>query len=132
MPRSIQQELSRRERQIMDLLFELGDAPAEEVRRRLPEPPSSSAVRVMLARLEKKGFVRHREEGQRFLYAPAVSKARERRSALSRLVRTFFDGSTSQALTALLGVAEDLSDEELARLTAAIHEVDAKRKEEES
>jgi BlaI family transcriptional regulator, penicillinase repressor len=131
MPRSIQQELSRRERQIMDLLFELGDAPAEEVRRRLPEPPSSSAVRVMLARLEKKGFVRHREEGQRFLYAPAVSKARERRSALARLVRTFFDGSTSQALTALLDVAEDLSDEELARLTAAIHEVDAKRKEEE-
>ncbi|HVF59337.1 MAG TPA: BlaI/MecI/CopY family transcriptional regulator [Thermoanaerobaculia bacterium] len=130
MPRSIQQELSRRERQIMDLLFELGDAPAEEVRRRLPEPPSSSAVRVMLARLEKKGFVRHREEGQRFLYAPAVSKSRERRSALSRLVRTFFDGSTSQALTALLDVAEDLSDEELARLTAVIHEVDAKRKEE--
>lgn len=114
----------------MDLLFELGDAPAEEVRRRLPEPPSSSAVRVMLARLEKKGFVRHREEGQRFLYAPAVSKSRERRSALSRLVRTFFDGSTSQALTALLDVAEDLSDEELARLTAVIHEVDAKRKEE--
>ena len=130
MPRSIQQELSRREQQIMDVLFELGDAAAEEVRRRLPEPPSSSAVRVMLGRLEKKGFVRHREEGQRFLYAPAVSKTRERRSALSRLVRTFFDGSTSQALTALLDVAEDLSDEELARLTAAIHEVDAKRKEE--
>src|SRR5687767_2341468 len=108
MPRSIQQELSRRERQIMDLLFELGDAPAEEVRRRLPEPPSSSAVRQMLARLEKNGFLRPPEEGQRFLYAPAVSKSAERRSALSRLVRTFFVVSTAHALTALLVVAEDL------------------------
>jgi BlaI family transcriptional regulator, penicillinase repressor len=130
MARSIQGELSRRERQIMDALFELGEASAEEVRQRLPEPPSYSAVRVMLTRLEKKGYIRHREEGLRYVYVPAVSKARERRSALSRLVQTFFGGSTAEAITALLDTAEDLSDEELDRLAATIEETKEKRKEE--
>ena len=130
MARSIQRELSRRERQIMDALFELGEASAEEVRQRLPEPPSYSAVRVMLTRLEKKGYIRHREEGLRYVYLPAVSKARERRSALSRLVQTFFGGSTAQAITALLDTAEDLSEEELDRLAATIEQTKEKRKEE--
>ncbi|HEX7184812.1 MAG TPA: BlaI/MecI/CopY family transcriptional regulator [Thermoanaerobaculia bacterium] len=123
-------EMSRRERQILDALFELEEAPAEEIRQRLPEPPSYSAVRVMLTRLEKKGYVSHREEGVRYVYAPAVSKTRERRNALSRLVRTFFAGSTADAVTALLADAEDLSDEELDRLSAAIEEAKEKRKEE--
>jgi predicted transcriptional regulator len=123
-------ELSRRERQILDALFELGAAPAEEIRQRLPDPPSYSAVRVMLTRLEKKGYVSHREEGVRYVYAPAVSKTRERRNALSRLVRTFFAGSTADAVTALLADAEDLSDEELDRLSAVIEEAKEKRKEE--
>ena len=123
-------EMSRRERQILDALFELGEAPAEEIRQRLPEPPSYSAVRVMLTRLEKKGYVSHREEGVRYVYAPAVSKTRERRNALSRLVRTFFAGSTADAVTALLADAEDLSDEELDRLSAAIEGAKEKRKEE--
>lgn len=130
MPRTIREELSRRESQIMDALFELGAASAEEVRQRLPEPPSYSAVRVMLTRLERKGYVRHREEGLRYIYAPAVSKARERRSAVSRLVRTFFGGSTAEAVTALLDTAENLSDEELDRLAAIIEETKEKRKEE--
>jgi BlaI family penicillinase repressor len=130
MARSIEGELSRRERQIMDALFELGEASAEEVRQRLPEPPSYSAVRVMLTRLEKKGYIRHREEGLRYVYLPAVSKARERRSALSRLVQTFFGGSTAQAITALLDTAEDLSEEELDRLAATIEQTKEKRKEE--
>ena len=114
----------------MDALFELGEASAEEVRQRLPEPPSYSAVRVMLTRLEKKGYIRHREEGLRYVYLPAVSKARERRSALSRLVQTFFGGSTAEAITALLDTAEDLSDEELDRLAATIEQTKEKRKEE--
>lgn len=130
MARSIQGELSRRERQIMDALFELGEASAEEVRQRLPEPPSYSAVRVMLTRLEKKGYIRHREEGLRYVYGPAVSKARERRSALSRLVQTFFGGSAAEAITALLDTAEDLSDEELDRLAVTIEQTKEKRKEE--
>lgn len=123
-------ELSRRERQILDALLELGEAPAEEIRQRLPDPPSYSAVRVMLTRLEKKGYVRHREDGVRYVYAPAVSKTRERRNALSRVVRTFFGGSTAEAVTALLDTAEDLSDEELERLAGAIEKAKEKRKEE--
>lgn len=123
-------ELSRRERQILDALLEAGEAPAEDIRQRLPDPPSSSAVRVMLTRLEKKGYVRHREEGMRYVYAPAVSKTRERRNALSRLVRTFFGGSTTEAVTALLDHAEDLSQEELDRLAGVIEKAKEKRKEE--
>lgn len=113
----------------MDALFELGEASAEMVRQRLPEPPSYSAVRVMLTRLEKKGYVRHREAGLRYMYVPAVSKARERRFAVSRLVRTFFRGSTAETITALLDTAENLSDEELDRLAVIIQEAREKRKE---
>jgi len=131
MERANKPELSRRERQILDALLEAGEAPAEDIRQRLPEPPSYSAVRVMLTRLEKKGYVRHREEGVRYIYAPAVSKTRERRNALSRLVRTFFGGSTTEAVTALLDSAEDLSREELDRLAGVIEKAKEKRKEEE-
>jgi predicted transcriptional regulator len=131
MERAHKPELSRRERQILDALLEAGDAPAEDIRHRLPDPPTSSAVRVMLTRLEKKGYVRHREEGVRYVYSPAVSKTRERRNALSRLVRTFFGGSTTEAVTALLD-AEDLSHEELDRLAGVIEKAKEKRKEEES
>ena len=131
MERTSKPELSRRERQILDALLEAGEAPAEDIRQRLPDPPSYSAVRVMLTRLEKKGYVRHREEGVRYIYAPAVSKTRERRNALSRLVRTFFGGSTTEAVTALLDGAEDLSREELDRLAGIIEKAKAKRKEEE-
>jgi BlaI family transcriptional regulator, penicillinase repressor len=123
-------ELSRRERQILDALLEAGEAPAEDIRQRLPDPPSSSAVRVMLTRLEKKGYVRHREEGVRYVYTPAVSKTRERHNALSRLVRTFFGGSTTEAVTALLDSAGDLSEEELDRLAGVIEKAKEKRKEE--
>ena len=84
----------------------------------------------MLTRLEKKGYVRHREEGVRYVYAPTVSKMRERRNALSRLVRTFFGGSTTEAVTALLDGAEDLSPEELDRLAGVIEKAKEKRKEE--
>jgi BlaI family transcriptional regulator, penicillinase repressor len=130
MERASKPELSRRERQILDALLEVGQAPAEEIRQRLPDPPSYSAVRVMLTRLEKKGYVRHREEGVRYVYAPAVSKSRERSNALSRLVRTFFGGSTTEAVTALLDGAEDLSPEELDRLAGVIQKAKEKRKEE--
>ena len=131
MERASRPELSRRERQILDALLEAGEAPAEDIRQRLPDPPSYSAVRVMLTRLEKKGYVRHREEGVRYIYAPAVSRTRERRNALSRLVRTFFGGSTTEAVTALLDSAEDLSREELDRLAGIIEKAKEKRKEEE-
>lgn len=114
-------ELSRRERQIMDVLLEVGEASAEEVRSRLPEPPSNSAVRAMLARLEEKGQVAHIEKGLRYVYRPAISRREAQRSAVSRLVRVFFDGSAAQAVTGLLGQAGDqLDDAELDELAAAV------------
>lgn len=121
-------ELSRRERQIMDALLEAGEASAEEVRARLPDPPSNSAVRAMLARLEEKGQVRRREKGLRYVYRPAVSRQEARRSAMSRLVRVFFDGSAAQAVTGLLDESADrLDDAELAELAAAVEEARRRR-----
>lgn len=114
-------ELSRRERQIMDVLLEVGEASAEEVRSRLPQPPSNSAVRAMLARLEEKGQVAHGEKGLRYVYRPAISRQEAQRSAVSRLVRVFFDGSAAQAVTGLLGQAgAELDDAELDELAAAV------------
>ena len=114
-------ELSRRERQIMDVLLAAGEASAEEVRSRLPDPPSNSAVRAMLARLEEKGHATHEEKGLRYVYRPAISRQEAQRSAVSRLVRVFFDGSAAQAVTGLLGQSADqLDDAELDELAAAI------------
>lgn len=114
-------DLSRRERQIMDILYELGDAPAEAVRSRLPDPPSYSAARAMLAKLEDKGYVSHYEEDLRYVYRPTVPREEARRSAVSRLVTTFFDGSVAQAVTGMLdGSADELPPEELDRLAAII------------
>ena len=94
MPSPPHEQLSRREREIMDALFALGDrASAEEIRGRLSNPPTSSAVRAMLTRLEAKGYLRHREEGLRYVYTPTKSRASAQRNALTKLVRVFFGGS---------------------------------------
>jgi len=88
------EKLSRREREIIDALFALGDrASAEEIRERLSDPPTYSAVRAMLVRLETKGYVRHREEGLRYIYMPTKSRASAQRNALSKVVRVFFSGT---------------------------------------
>ncbi|HVS01350.1 MAG TPA: BlaI/MecI/CopY family transcriptional regulator [Thermoanaerobaculia bacterium] len=114
-------QLSRRERQIMDILFELDRrASVEDVRERLPDPPSYSAVRAMLGKLETKGFVRHEEESLRYVYLPTIAKGEARDSAVGRLVQVFFAGSVGQAVNALLDEAEELSDEELDRLASRI------------
>jgi predicted transcriptional regulator len=94
--------LSRRERQIMDLLFAAGTATGQEIQQQLPDPPSYSTVRTILRVLERKGYVRHREEGLRYVYEPVVSREMARKSAIHRLLRTFFDGSAQQAVAALL------------------------------
>ena len=110
--------MSRRERQIMDIIYEQGKASASDVMTRLPDPPSYSAVRAMLRVLENKGHLRHQEAGNRYVYLPTVSRARARRSALENLLQTFFDGSTEQALAALLDVSRsELSKEDLDRMT---------------
>lgn len=114
-------ELSRRERQIMDLIYRLGKATAAEVRTGLADPPSYSAVRALLRVLEEKGHVRHEHDGPRYVYLPTVSRDRAKRSALARVVRTFFDGSIENAVSTLLdSSAKKLSDQELDRLASII------------
>src|SRR4029078_2362193 len=98
--------LSRRERQVMDILFRRGRATVAEVMEDLPDPPTYSAVRSVLRILAGKGLVSHREEGPRYVYLPAVSTDRARDEALLQVVRTFFDGSAEQAMTPLLPIAD--------------------------
>jgi BlaI family penicillinase repressor len=121
-------KLSRREREIINVLFALGDrASAEEIRERLSDPPSYSAVRAMLAKLEAKGHVRHREEGLRYIYSPTVSRSTARRAALQQLVRVFFRGSPGDAAAALLK-NEDWTDDELDALSAEIERTRQERR----
>jgi len=106
--------LSRRERQIMDALHRRGRATAAEVQAALPDPPSYSAVRALLRILEEKGHIKHRRAGASYLYLPRASRETARRSALRRVVSTFFQGSVTQAMAALLETADTrLSDSEL-------------------
>jgi len=114
-------ELSRRERQIVDILYAQGRATAAEVQTLLPDPPSYSAVRAMLRILEEKGHVRHEQDGPRYVYLPTVARDNAKRSALRHMLRTFFDGSAEQAISALLDDASTkLSDVELDRLAEMI------------
>jgi predicted transcriptional regulator len=128
MPAPRTEKLSRREREIMVVLFAIGEhASAEDIRERLSDPPSYSAVRAMLAKLEAKGHIRHREEGLKYVYAPVTSRSAARRTALQQLVRVFFGGSPSETAAALL-TQEDWSDSELAALSGEIERVRKERK----
>jgi predicted transcriptional regulator len=125
-PKSISETLTRREREIMNAVFALGNrASAEEIRARLTDPPGDSSVRVMLTRLEKKGALKHQPEGARYLYSATASPASARRSALQQYLKTFFGGSVRQMMTALVA-EERFSGEEL---DAIAHEVDRARQE---
>jgi predicted transcriptional regulator len=116
-------ELSRRERQIIDILYTQGRGTAAEVQAALPDPPSYSAVRAMLRILEEKGHVRHEQDGPRYVYLPTLARDNAKRSALKHMLRTFFDGSAEQAISALLDDASTkMSDVELDRLAKMIHE----------
>jgi BlaI family penicillinase repressor len=112
--------LTRRERQIMDILYRRGRATAAEVMEELPGDPSYSTVRTQLRVLEEKGHVRHDEEGLRYVYSAAVPRHAARRSALRHLVNTFFEGSTEKVVTALVGEGAHLSQDELDRIAALI------------
>lgn len=121
-------KLTRREREIMDTLFELGDqATAEDIRLRLIDPPSYSAVRAMLAKLEAKGVIRHRAEGLRYVYAPTTARSVARKSALRRLLKIFFEGSAGKAVIALLD-QESWSEEELDEMSRQIERVKQQRR----
>jgi predicted transcriptional regulator len=115
--------LSRRERQIMDFLFRVGRATAADVLGGIPEPPSYSAVRAMLRTLEEKGHVRHEEVGRAYVYLPTARRENARRSALTHLLRTFFDNSAEQAMAALLDLkGTKMSEAELDRVAELIEQ----------
>ncbi len=123
--------LSRRERQIMDVLYRAGRATAADVQAGIPDAPSYSAVRTMLRILEEKGHVRHQPDGPRYVYIPTVGRDKARRSALKHVVNTFFDGSASQVMAALFELSpRDLGDEEIARLRQLIDNAKQERKRE--
>jgi len=116
-----EQDLSRRERQIMDILHRAGKATAAEVLDNLADAPSYSAVRALLKILETKGHVRHEEEGRAYVYMPIARRTDARQSALSHLLKTFFDNSAEQAVAALLAIkGEKMSDAELNRMSRMI------------
>ncbi len=120
-------DLSRRERQIMDVLFARGRATGQEIQEGLPDQPNYSSVRTILRVLERKGYVRHVEEGLRYVYQPTVAREAASRSALQRIIKTFFDGSAKEAVAALLDPAAfHLDEKELNELSRIIER--AKRK----
>jgi predicted transcriptional regulator len=114
-------DLSRRERQIIDILYAQGSATAAEVQAALPDPPSYSAVRAMMRILEDKGHVRHEQDGPRYIYKPTIARDNAKKSAMRHMLQTFFDGSAEQAISALLDDhSARLSDVELDRLARII------------
>lgn len=121
--RKPQQDLGRRERQIMDAIFELGEASVADVLARLPDPPSYSAVRTMIRYLEGKGYLRHRRVGVKYVYRPTEPKETVSRSALSHLIKTFFGGSAPDTVAAILDVSsENLADDDFDRIEQLIAE----------
>ena len=129
MAKTVPERLTRREREIMNAVFSLGNrASAEDIRARLTNPPGDSSVRVMLARLEKKGHLKHQQDGVRFLYSATTSPAVAKRTALQQYLKTFFGGSLRQMMTALVSEAS-WTDEELDGLRNEIDRVRKERKE---
>ena len=113
-------KLPPRERQIVDILYQRGPLPVADISNALPDQLSGSALRTMLKRLEDKGYVRRSESDRGYLYSPTVSETAAKKSALSEIVRVFFDGSPANAASALLGMSEKLKDDELDELEAMI------------
>lgn len=117
---SIYQDLSRRERQIMDIVYRLEEATAADVMENLPDAPGYSAVRAMLRILENRGYLQHRREGQRYVYRAAIPRKEAQSSALERVVSIFFGNSVSETVAALLSMSEGMSEAEAERLSKLI------------
>jgi len=121
--------LSRRERQIMEILFTLGRASGPDIQERLPDQPSYSGVRTILRVLERKGHIRHIEEGLRYVYLPVVTREKAKKSAIDRLVATFFDGSVKAAAAAFVDPAtSQLSKQDLEDLERLIRKARKEKK----
>jgi predicted transcriptional regulator len=119
--RAAQPDVSRRERQILDVLYRAGRATAAQIQLAIPQPPSYSAVRTLLRILEEKGHIRHEQDGVRYVYLPRVARDNAKRSALRHVLNTFFEGSATQAIAALIDEdSRRLSDDDWDRLTDMI------------
>src|SRR5690349_16377702 len=116
----MQEALSRRERQILDVIYAMGRASAADVLEKMTDPPTYTTVRGLLRVLEQKGHIKHEEEEGRYVYVATVTRSKAAKSALRHVVRTFFDDSPSRAMAALLGTQREVSDEEIARLEELI------------
>jgi predicted transcriptional regulator len=113
-----QKNLSRRERQIMDIIYEMDKASVAQVLERIPNPPSYSSIRALLRVLEEKGHLTHKQEGPRYVYSPTLPREEARQNALKHVMKTFFDNSTEDIVAALLDISEeDLSEEDYKRIT---------------
>ncbi len=121
-------ELSKRERQVMDIVYARGAATVADVQAELVDSPSLAATRMLLQRLHKKGVLEASQDGPRYLYRPQLSKVRAAHAALSRLLQTFFDGSHTKAMTALLGDSDQISDQELEDLEQLVRDARARRR----
>jgi predicted transcriptional regulator len=117
----LKNKLSRRENQIMDIVYELGEATAVQIQERLPDAPSNSSVRVLLRILEEKEFLTHHTEGGKFIYTPIIPAEKAEQSAIKHLIKTFFGNSTPRAVAALLSTS-DLTEDELDELSQLIEE----------
>ena len=116
-----QKNLSRRERQIMDIIYELNRATVAQVLDRIPNPPSYSAIRALLRVLKEKGHLVHKQEGPRYIYSPTLSREKARKNALKHVMKTFFDNSTEDIVAALLDISEDnLSKQDYQRIQKLI------------
>ncbi len=116
-----QKNLSRRERQIMDIVYEMKKVTVAQVLELIPDPPSYSTVRALLRVLEEKGHLIHKQQGPRYIYSPTLPREEARQNALKHVLKTFFDNSTEDVVAALLNISEeDLSEEEYKRLTKLI------------
>ncbi len=125
----MEHELSRRERQIMDILYRDGKATAAEVQAAIPDGPGYSAVRALLRILEEKGHIRHEEKGGKYIYAPAVSRDRAKRSAMQKLIDTFFEGSVEKAVVAFLPAGSaKVSEEALQKLEKFVEQARKEKK----
>ena len=130
MAKPLHASLTRRERQIMDILYRAGRGTVAEVRSGLPDPPSYSAVRAMLRILEEKGHVRHEHDAARYIFIPTIKRDAAKRSALRHVINTFFEGSASQVMAALVEMSgRGLDQDELARLRQVIDEAKKRSKE---
>ena len=125
MPKPLYIFLSRREAQIMDIIYKLGEAGVADVLKKLPDPPVYNSIRVLLTILEKKGYLTHKKEGQRYIYVPTEVPAKAKRSALDHVTKTFFDGSAPKVVSALLD--SKITEKDLGELSELIEQAKRER-----